>query len=116
MIEKIIQTLVDWGMVPHRQKTKAETIRTITNMLEAIKHEYDGKLPRWELKHFVQRFSRNSGFSERQIYRYINSLRALGFLDDYVELSTGKHYIVLSKRFGSRMLDLYRKYRAWLEE
>ena len=116
MVEKIIQTLTELGAIPHRKKTKAETIRLITNILEAIKHEYDGKLPRWELKKFVQRFAESSKFSKRQIYRYIHTLKALGFLDDYVEISTGRHYIILSKRFGSKMLDLYRKYNTWLKE
>lgn len=116
MVEKILEALANLGTIPHRKATKAETVRVLTNMLEAIKYEHEGKLPRWELKAFVERFAQSSGFSERQIYRYINTLKALGFLDDYVDLATGKHYIVLSKKFGSRMLDLYRKYRAWIEE
>ena len=116
MIEKTIQVLTDLGVIPHRKKTKTETVRVLTNMLETIKYEYDGKLPRWELKRFVQRFAENSGFSERQIYRYINTLKALGFLDDYVEISTGEHYVVLSKKFGSKMLTLYRHYKTWLGE
>ena len=116
MIKKIIETLVELGAIPHRKRTKANTIRVLTNMLEAIKIEYEGKLPRWELKAFVERFARSSGFSERQIYRYINTLKSVGLLDDYVEIGTQKHYIVLSKKFGSRMLSLYRIHKRWLEE
>lgn len=115
MVEKIIETLVNMGAFPHRKRTKAETVRVVTNMLEAIKYEYNGKLPRWELKTFIERFAKNSEFSERQLYRYINTLRALGFLDDLIEVGTQKHYIVLSKKFGSRMNALYREYKKWLE-
>nr|WP_192963171.1 hypothetical protein [Thermococcus sp. IRI48] len=116
MIDSIIERLVEMGAFPARKKTKAETIRVVSNMLEAIKYEYNGRLPRWELKAFVTRFAKQSKFSERQIYRYINELKALGFLDDFVDIGTQKQYIVLSKRFGSKMLGLYRDYKKWLEE
>nr|ADF80199.1 tn2-4p [Thermococcus nautili] len=116
MIDSIIEKLVEMGAFPARKKTKTETIRVVSNMLEAIKYEYNGRLPRWELKTFVTRFANQSKFSERQIYRYINELKALGFLEDIVDVGTQKHYIVLSKRFGSRMLALYRDYNKWLGE
>lgn len=116
MVEHIIEQLVEMGAFPHRKATKAETIRVVTNMLEAVKYEYEGKLPRWELKRFVERFAKSSGFSDRQLYRYINTLKALGFIDEYVEVGTQKQYLVLSKRFGSRMNTFYRLYKKWLEE
>ncbi|MFA4663338.1 hypothetical protein [Pyrococcus kukulkanii] len=85
----------------------------VENILEKLKYEYNGQLFRGNLKSFVQEVAEASGVHTNTVYYVIRRLKELGILEEAIV--NGKDYIVLSKRFSSRMIKLGREYSEWLK-
>lgn len=107
-IEEILKELSKLGII------KEGWIRRYTNILNGIKYRYEGKLPKWELKGFLEEMAKIEKTTLRQEYNHFRKLRQLGFVESMI-LGSGEYWI-LSDRFGSKLWRIYKKYREWLKE
>jgi len=107
-IEEVLKELANMGVI------KEKWIRRYTNILNGIKYQYEGRLPKWELKNFLTHISQIEKTSLRQEYNHFKRLRQLGFIESLI--TANGEYWIISDKFSSKLWKIYKSYRNWIKE